>query len=59
MVIEIITKLIANLGFPIFVAVFMLLKTSNDNKNLTEAINQLSVKIDRLLDRTMGGIRDN
>ena len=32
---------IANLGFPIFVAVWMLYKSSKDNERITETINDL------------------
>lgn len=38
---ESITNLISSIGFPIFVAVWMLYKSSNDSKELTAAINQL------------------
>lgn len=38
---ENITNLISSIGFPIFVAVWMLYKSSNDSKELTTAINQL------------------
>ena len=36
-----ITTIIANLGFPIFVAVWMLYKSSKDNERMTEMINDL------------------
>lgn len=36
-----ITTIIANLGFPIFVAVWMLYKSSKDNERMTETINEL------------------
>lgn len=36
-----ITTIIANLGFPIFVAVWMLYKSSKDNERMTETINDL------------------
>ena len=32
---------IANLGFPIFVAVWMLYKSGKDNERITETINEL------------------
>lgn len=48
-VIDIVTKLIGNLGFPIFVAVFMMLKNSKDTQALTDAINTLANKIDVLM----------
>lgn len=34
-------QFISNLGFPIFVAVWMLYKSSKDNENMTETINEL------------------
>jgi hypothetical protein len=36
-----IANFISNLGFPIFVAVWMLYKSSKDNENMTETINEL------------------
>lgn len=36
-----ITTIIANLGFPIFVAIWMLYKSSKDNERMTETINDL------------------
>lgn len=36
-----VTTIIANLGFPIFVAVWMLYKSSKDNERMTETINEL------------------
>ena len=36
-----ITTVIANLGFPIFVAVWMLYKSSKDNEQMTSTINDL------------------
>lgn len=36
-----VTTIIANLGFPIFVAVWMLYKSSKDNERMTETINDL------------------
>ena len=34
-------QFIANLGFPIFVAVWMLYKSGKDNERITETINEL------------------
>lgn len=48
-VIDIVTKLIGNLGFPIFVAVFMMVKNSKETQALTDAINTLANKIDVLM----------
>ena len=36
-----VTQIIANLGFPIFVAVWMLYKASSDNENMRSAISEL------------------
>lgn len=36
-----IVNFISNLGFPIFVAVWMLYKSSQDNERMTETINEL------------------
>ena len=36
-----ISQFIANLGFPVFVAVWMLYKSSKDNEKMTETINEL------------------
>lgn len=36
-----ITTIIANLGFPIFVAIWMLYKSSKDNERMAETINDL------------------
>ena len=36
-----IANFISNLGFPIFVAVWMLYKSSKDNEKMTETINEL------------------
>lgn len=47
--VDIITKLISNLGFPIFVAVYMMIKSSKETEALTDAINTLSTKIDNVL----------
>ena len=43
-----ISQFIANLGFPIFVAVWMLYKSSKDNERMTETINELKTAINLL-----------
>ena len=43
-----ISQFIANLGFPIFVAVWMLYKSSNDNEKMMETINELKNAINML-----------
>jgi len=34
-------QFISNVGFPVFVAVWMLYKSSSDNEKMTETINEL------------------
>lgn len=36
-----ISQFIANLGFPVFVAVWMLYKSSKDNEKMIDTINEL------------------
>lgn len=43
-----IANFISNLGFPIFVAVWMLYKSSKDNERMTETINELKNAINLL-----------
>ena len=43
-----ISQFIANLGFPVFVAVWMLYKSSKDNERMTETINELKTAINLL-----------
>lgn len=43
-----ITQFISNLGFPIFVSVWMLYKSSKDNENMTETISELKNAINLL-----------
>ena len=43
-----ISQFIANLGFPIFVAVWMLYKSSKDSERMMETINELKVAINLL-----------
>lgn len=43
-----ITNFISNLGFPIFVAIWMLYKSSKDNERMTETINELKNAINLL-----------
>lgn len=39
--VQLIESLISSVGFPIFVAVWMLYKTSNDSKEMANTINEL------------------
>lgn len=43
--VNIVTQVIGQLGFPIFVAVYMLLKSSKDNEKITTALNELKEAI--------------
>ena len=43
-----VAQFISNLGFPIFVAVWMLYKSSKDNEKMTETINELKNAINLL-----------
>ena len=43
-----VANFISNLGFPIFVAVWMLYKSSKDNERMTETINELKNAINLL-----------
>lgn len=43
-----ITQVISSLGFPIFVAVWMLYKSSKDSEEMRNAINELRLAITEL-----------
>lgn len=43
-----VVELISSVGFPIFVAVFMMIKNSNDTKTLTDTVNELKNAISKL-----------
>ena len=44
-----IVDIISSVGFPIFVAIYMLYKTSEDSKNLQDTVNNLNVTITELI----------
>ena len=46
-VVDLISKLIGNLGFPIFVAVWLLIRTDKLLKNLTRAIDALKDVVEK------------
>lgn len=46
--INIVTQVISQLGFPIFVAIWMLYKTSKDNETMNETIQDLRNAITEL-----------
>lgn len=45
---EAFTQIISQLGFPIFVAMYMLIKASKDSEKTNETISQLTVAITEL-----------
>ena len=49
--IQMVNNLISSVGFPIFVAVWMLYKTSQDSKETRDTLNDLKVVIQSLADR--------
>jgi len=49
--INLVKELISSVGFPIFVAVYMLVKSSKEIKQLTEMVEKLSVVIEKLSER--------
>ena len=48
---QMINNLISSVGFPIFVAVWMLYKTSQDSKETRDTLNDLKVVIQSLTDK--------
>ena len=44
--------MVRDLGFPIFVSVFMLVKNSKDNENHTKALTELKTAIEKLISCT-------
>lgn len=50
---EEVTNLISSVGFPIFVAVWMLYKTSSDSEQMRESINTLKESITLLTTEIM------
>lgn len=51
-----ITSFVNQVGFPMFVAVYMLLKSSAETRELTKAVQSLEKAISNLL--IQGGIKD-
>lgn len=49
--VQAITSMIGNLGFPIFVAVWMLYKSSKDSEEMRGAINELKEAITVLTEK--------
>lgn len=48
---QMVNNLVSSVGFPIFVAVWMLYKTSQDSKETRDTLNDLKVVIQSLADR--------
>jgi hypothetical protein len=44
-------QLINNLGFPIFVSVWMLIKNSRDNQNMIQTLTELKLVIEKLANK--------
>lgn len=55
MTVEQISQLIGQLGFPIFVAGFMLVKQSKDTQTMTNILTKLQATIESLADKIHGG----
>lgn len=51
MTIEQISQLIGQLGFPIFVAAWMLIKQNKDTENMATILTQLQTAIDHLANK--------
>jgi len=49
--IQIITQLVSSLGFPIFVAIYLLNREDKTIEKLTEVISQNTLAIQKLLDK--------
>lgn len=49
------TSFISQVGFPIFVAVWMLVRGSKDSRELRDAVNRLTSAIEMLIGPTRGG----
>lgn len=49
------SALISQVGFPIFVAVWMLFKSSRDSENIVKALNELQTTIKILQEQIKGG----
>lgn len=45
---DVFAKFISTVGFPIFVAVYMLYRSSEDSKTLNETVNNLTVAVTEL-----------
>jgi hypothetical protein len=51
MELQLITQLVSSLGFPIFVAIYLLNREDKTIDKLTEVINQNTLAIQKLLDK--------
>lgn len=49
--VQVVSQLVGQLGFPIFVAVFMLVKQSKDTENMTAILTKLQATIESLSDK--------
>ena len=46
-----VSQIISTVGFPIFVAVWMLYKSSEESKQTRQALNDLTIAVTKLSDR--------
>ena len=46
-----VSQIISTVGFPIFVAVWMLYKSSEDSKQTRQALNDLTIAVTKLSDK--------
>lgn len=49
--VQVVSQLVGQLGFPIFVAVFMLVKQSKDTENMTAILTKLQATIESLSEK--------
>lgn len=54
-----VASFISGVGFPVFVAVWMLYKTSKDSESMKEAINELKIAITELVSKIDSIRRDD
>jgi hypothetical protein len=54
MTIEQVSQLVGQLGFPIFVAAYMLIKQNKDTENMSKILTQLQTAIEHLASKLEG-----
>lgn len=53
-----VSQIISTVGFPIFVAVWMLYKSSEDSKQTRQALNDLTIAVTKLSDKIDEGVNN-